>query len=151
MMVYIFEKGIKDLFQNVERMLINKENIIEVHYRNKDSDSFPELNEDLIEMVSNKNILYCIWTKRVDEDFKIRYIGHSASKVSKRRIKNHLCKKHHKTGAKLEEIKEELKSCNTIGYSFVEIKPGCMRLALEEWLIQKNSINLDWNKNSKKS
>ncbi|MBD7913484.1 hypothetical protein [Clostridium cibarium] len=140
-----------------EKELLNSETIKEILYP-KDikketwktfSDQILKDNKRILDYVQNRDGIYAIHIKRKKTDeWLLRYIGQKG-KNSKDRLKSHLVTKHDKTGSKLEKVQESVVNGWKIGVSFIEINPGSMRLSVEELLIEKNSIQLEWNKRSK--
>jgi len=139
------KKEIEKIFIKAERILFNKKNVIEIIFNDFDHKTFDANNKVLLKSVSQKAIVYCLWSGTSIEKVSQKYIGHSSSKYSRTRIRSHLAYKSVKTSAKLDNIKEELKLKNCIGISFLIIEPEYMRRSLEEWLIEKYSQILSWN------
>ncbi|WP_288955436.1 hypothetical protein [uncultured Polaribacter sp.] len=117
-------------FNNLERCLLN--------------------NEALLASVSQRNIIYCIWQTNEKGIFEKAYIGQSNAKGARARIRNHLFKQTGNTKSKLDKVKTAIAQKKQIGFSFIEIKPGFFRAAIEEYLIQKYADSLPWNEVGKK-
>ncbi|WP_299242220.1 hypothetical protein [uncultured Aquimarina sp.] len=58
-------------------------------------------------------------------------------------LRQHLYKRHEKTGAKLDKVKEELTNGSSIGIAVFQVAPDKLRHYYEERLIQ--SFELEWN------
>ncbi len=139
--------GIEALFLSAEKLLFNKSNLIPIKYDNFDVSTFDKLNKSLLQTISKKPIVYCIWVKANSNEYKAMYIGHAKETISRQRIRCHLTKKNKRTGAKLDNVKECLSRKETIALSYLIIEPSYMRKPLEEWLIIKNKEQLVWNRN----
>lgn len=80
-----------------------------------------------------------------DESFNLQYIGKTTRKLARQRLRNHLIKKHEKTGAKLDNVKESvLRGCK-LKVSFISVTPESLRNYVEEELINRNP-NATWNR-----
>lgn len=97
--------------------------------------------------LKNLGIVYFIYVLRNSET-KLHYIGKSKGQLFRTRIRNHLVKKHKKTGAKLKLVLAERKKGNDIKFKFLTTEPESLRNMLEEDLI--NYFSPCWN-NSRKS
>jgi len=138
-------------FLKAERVLMSKINIIEIIYDDFQIESFDKNQKELLSKISGKPIVYCLWTGDRITNFKPKYIGHTSPNISRQRIRAHLTKKNKATGAQLSKIKTLLKEKQPIGLSYLEIFPGYMRKSLEDWLINKYSNQLEWNRIGKNS
>lgn len=136
---------IEKSFQKTKSILLDTNNINYIKYHNFDHLSFDECNQELLKTISGNDIVYCIWCGKSIKALKTKYIGHSAGKTARQRIRNHLISKNKKTGAQLEKVKTVLSDKGNIGLSFVVVKPAYMRKSLEEWLISNLSTQLEWN------
>ncbi|WP_405378254.1 GIY-YIG nuclease family protein [Nonlabens sp. Asnod3-A02] len=74
---------------------------------------------------------------------KLVYIGKSKGYIFKTRIRNHIFKKHPKTGSKLANVKAEIVKGNEIKIKFLKVNPESFRNTLEEELI--NHYRPSWN------
>ena len=141
-------KNLEKKFSEIEKHLLDNSapNLHVIKYKNKNTESYPENNEDFIAAIGNEPAVYCIWLKRKPHGkFDLVYVGHAKKPGS--RLRNHLSKKSEGTGAKLDKVKHAIENDGTIGVTFVKIKPPYMRTAIEEWLIGKiGKSNLPWNK-----
>lgn len=147
--IYNFnEDAILSEFNKIETILFSTKNQIIIKYTNNDIRTFDEKNQTLLKSISGKAIIYSIWIGKEKEDLEIKYIGHANGKISRQRIRNHLCKKHGKTGAKLLKVKDALENGANIAISIIEIRPEYMRKAFETWIIQKYKSSLPWNINT---
>lgn len=115
-----------------------------------DVDKLVKANDALFEKFKNAN-LYAIFTGgRGDKGHTLRYIGKTTRKLARQRIKNHLFKKHEKTGAKLFQVKEHI-CCGdggTIEVAAIHVSPESLRNYLEEELIGLHP-EADWNRENK--
>ena len=139
-------KDLEKMFSKIERLLFDKLKICPIKYEdiNNTELNYTKNNNSFIDAIKGEPAVYCIWLKRKSQKkFVPVYIGHA--KDPRSRMRNHLSKKDKRTGACLEKVKNAVKSNETIGVSFVKIKPPYMRTAVEEWLIYKNSDTLLWN------
>ena len=138
-------KEIETSFEKVKNILLDYNNFIHIKYFNFDHKTFDKLNQELLKAISGNDIVYCIWSGESMTTLIPKYIGHTAGKTSRQRIRNHLTSKHDKTGAQLEKVKYVLSKKGYIGLSFVIVEPAYMRKSLEEWLIDNLSRQLEWN------
>lgn len=98
----------------------------------------------ILDEISGRGGVYCLLTgNRHDDRFVPQYVGHAGGPWIRQRIRNHLVKRHAKTGAQLENVKLALTPRTEIGLSFVEIVPATLRLYVEVWLIDR--MKPDWN------
>jgi hypothetical protein len=132
-------------------LLLTKANISAIRYVNFNHKNFDANNQRLLEKVSGKSIVYCIWVGKSKKTFLPKYIGHSKGSKARQRLRAHLAYKSKGTGAKLDNVKEALKLKQFIAISIVVIEPAYMRKALEEWLLSEYSETLEWNKSMKKN
>lgn len=132
---------LEDIFKEAESNLLSETNIRWFSY---DIDFICQNRIDLIDLVKNEAIVYCIWISNGSQASPV-YIGHSSSKLSRQRITNHFVKKNPRTGSQLERIKVVLLEGRKVGFSFLKIEPDYMRKPLEEWLILRNREKLIWN------
>jgi hypothetical protein len=140
------KKEIEVIFQNANDELFNQKNIKVIKYSEYKHETFDKNNKPLLENISNKPIIYCIWTGSSIDDFSPKYVGCAASKYSRGRIRAHLAFKSEKTSSQLKAIKNEIEKEKIIGLSVIIIEPEYMRKSLEEWLIVNNFKKLEWNK-----
>ena len=149
-MIIDFDKElIENKFREAEAILLNKENVSIIQYEDFNHTSFDLKNQDFLSEIAQKPIVYCIWTGKTADSMEYKYIGHVGKLYSRQRLRNHLTKKHVKTGAQLKNTILALKEKHVVGISFVVTEPHYMRKALEDWLIEKNSDKLNWNKAGK--
>lgn len=147
----IFDRqGIEQRFQQAADRLFDPQQRYPVQYRDFVAGTFDACNGDLLSAVSGKNIVYALWAGPTTDALAVVYIGHVGSTQSRQRVRNHLCKKHERTGAQLEQVEATLATQGAIGFSFVEMEPGYMRKPLEDWLIFLYQDQLKWNKAGKR-
>lgn len=132
-------------FKEAEDVLLNLDNVTIVKYKDFNHETFDDHNQELLKVIAQKPIVYCIWTGVSEKEMQYKYIGHVGKKYSRQRLRNHLTKKHERTGAQLKNTIKALSEKNIVGISFILTKPHYMRKALEDWLIDKHSERLDWN------
>lgn len=141
-----FDKtSLEQKFKEAENILINSENVTLVEYEDYNHESFDKYNQGLLKAITQKPIVYCIWTGPSQKELQCKYIGHVGKKYSRQRLRNHLTKKHERTGAQLKNTIKALSEKYVVGISFIKTEPHYMRKALEDWLIDNNSKSLDWN------
>jgi hypothetical protein len=89
-------------------------------------------------------IVYFIYLlDKVTKQTKLVYIGKSKGYLFKTRIRNHVFKKHPKTGSKLAKVTDEIARENEIKIKFLKVNPESFRNTLEEELI--NHFRPSWN------
>lgn len=138
-------EGLEKVFLEAQNFLLSDSNVMWFKF----DSSLNCLNHlEILDLVKNTAIVYCIWVSRLGKIIPV-YVGHSTSKYSKQRITNHFIKKDPRTGSQLERIFEEINMGNQVGLSFLKIEPDYMRKPFEEWLISMNSRKLVWNKRGK--
>lgn len=140
------EKVIEEVFINAEGNLLSESSVQWFKF-DKNIKCLNLL--EILDSVRNNAIVYCIWVRSLQGEVTPVYIGHSSSKLSRQRIKNHFIKKDPRTGSQLENVIERLKQGEHVGLSFLKIEPDYMRKPFEEWLISRNSEKLIWNKHGK--
>jgi|25_taG_2_1085351.scaffolds.fasta_scaffold05315_2 hypothetical protein len=149
MTVEFDRKILEDKFQKAEDILLDIHHVSIIHYDDFNHETFDVHNQDFLGTIAQKPIVYCIWTGKTEENLEYKYIGHVGKQYSRQRLRNHLTKKHEKTGAQLKNTILALKEKHVVGISYVVTEPHYMRKALEDWLIEKNSEKLTWNKAGK--
>jgi hypothetical protein len=112
-----------------------------------------EKNKNLLSKLRSNANLYTIYERKskVDKWLPV-YVGERKSVGMRERITQHLINKNLKTGSKLEEVKEIVRTGGKIGVSFIKIEPESLRLYVEEYIINnssKENLNLEWNKHGK--
>jgi hypothetical protein len=109
------------------------------------SEQVTTLNEALLDAIAGKDGVYSLTLRKSSqENWDFMYVGHTDGKYSRSRIRNHLIKKHEKTGAQLENIRKSVCSGYIVGVSFVKITPRALRLLAEERIIATEK-DLKWN------
>ena len=145
--IYNFnEEEILSEFKKIETILFSAKHQIVIKYTKNNVLSFDKENQELLKSISGKAIIYSIWIGK--EDLKIKYIGPANGRISRQRIRNHLCKANNKTGAKWLKVEEALENGDKIAVSIIEIQPEYMRKAFETWIIQEHKSALPWNINT---
>tara|TARA_R100000278_G_C5429162_1_gene149468 strand:- start:273 stop:716 length:444 start_codon:yes stop_codon:yes gene_type:complete len=129
-------------YSEVEKHFADKLNVIRIS--NNGIVDFSIIN-DLIKTAEAKPNIYGILTKKPNEQkWELKYIGQRKSKYIKDRLRQHLVKKHEKTGAQLERVNNELKNGNEIGIKLFAVEPDELRQFYEQKLL--NNIDTLWNK-----
>lgn len=149
MTVNFDQELIEEKFKEAADVLLDSHNISIITYADFNHETFDVHNKDFLNDIAQKPIVYCIWTGKTSETLEYKYIGHVGKQYSRQRLRNHLTKKHKKTGAQLKNTILALKEKHVVGISYVVTEPHYMRKALEDWLIEKHSEKLKWNKAGK--
>jgi hypothetical protein len=84
----------------------------------------------------------------VNDKWELVYVGERKSEGKRDRITQHLIDKDERTGSKLNEVKNTVRSGGHIGVSFLLVKPESLRLYVEEYIIG-NTKKLIWNVHGK--
>lgn len=105
-------------------------------------------NLELLESATGKAIVYLIHAGP-EHGMEPVYLGQTTGRYARQRVRNHLFKKHKRTGAQLVNVREASQAGQYIGFSFVEVSPSYMRHAVEEILIDQHALQLSWNKQGK--
>ncbi len=98
----------------------------------------------LTQICDNKPNLYAIYLKE-SKQWNLKYIGQSKSCYIRQRMRNHLLKKHERTGAQLENVTKAIEEGYEVGLKTVEIYPEELRHYYEQKLIEE--LKPEWNKN----
>ncbi|AVR46025.1 hypothetical protein C7S20_12600 [Christiangramia fulva] len=128
-------------YQEVENYFNNNQNILQVS-KNKEID-FSIISKLINDSFPKPNI-YGIFIKDSEEvEWTLKYIGQRKSKYIKDRLRQHLIKKHKRTGAQFDRVKIELKAGKEIGIKLYSIKPDELRQFYEQKLL--NNLDCLWN------
>ena len=144
-------KELESFVEEVDKYLNDEENQVLVDYPDSkiipwDSDGLNTENEKLLSGVSGEANVYAIFTAKAEsKNYSLRYIGKSTKKLARQRIRNHLIKKHKKTGAKLNKVIDHVQSGEKIKISWVSIEPESLRNYIEEELITRHK-EANWNR-----
>lgn len=139
---------------DVEVELLKEEHHSPIIYPNESISDWNDIgiltaNLNILKALAGTANVYAIFTAQRDsESFSLRYIGKTTRKLARERIKNHLIKKHEKTGAKLKEIVSHIQSGGKVKISWVKIEPESLRNYIEEELILRHS-EADWNRENR--
>lgn len=94
--------------------------------------------------------VYALWSRATPQSsWKLMYIGERHSRSGLKRLEEHLFKVGKGTQSKLKEVRATLREGAQMGVTAILVKPESMRLAVEEELLQRNSLHvgqLPWNK-----
>ncbi|UWE16089.1 hypothetical protein [Herbaspirillum huttiense] len=97
--------------------------------------------------------IYALWGRvNADAPWQLMYIGQRQLVSGWARVKQHLFHKHADTQSKIDQVRGWLKKNGEIAVSAILVAPDSMRLAIEEELIKRNSVDptqLTWNKKGK--
>lgn len=154
-MTMIFEQKseLENFLDHCEKALFDDDNKKEVIY-NKEWDvlEIKNTNKKLFDAIGKlKPNIYAIFAaENKNSGFQLKYIGQTNSQGARTRLINHLIAKNHKTGAKLEKVKNVVNSGGRIKISFIKIDPEALRHYIEEKLIDKHYNELDWNTHGKR-
>jgi len=100
----------------------------------------------LLSLISNNANIYAIFTTEKNQKKRIlRYVGKTKKKSARQRLRNHLIKKHKKTGAKLSKVIDHVQAGGSIEVSWIAIEPESLRNYIEEELIKIHSES-NWNR-----
>ncbi|WP_313057868.1 hypothetical protein [Pseudomonas rhodesiae] len=92
--------------------------------------------------------IYALWKREEGKTWQLMYIGQRSFKSGWSRIAEHLFKKSKSTQSKLLEVRAVIESGAEIGITAILVEPDSMRLAIEEKLINRNSMSAEhliWN------
>jgi hypothetical protein len=110
------------------------------------TDQLDAANQKILDAISGTANVYAIFTApNRASSFSLRYIGKTTRKLARQRIRNHLIKKHEKTGAKFQYVKTHVLSGGQIKISWLKIEPESLRNYLEEELINRHK-EAEWNR-----
>jgi len=148
---YPNRSALEAFVKRVDKYLNNNSNQKKVAYPETSvspwsSDELLRANEDLLSSVAGRANVYGIFVAQGDsKKYSLRYIGKSKRKLARQRIRNHLFKKHEKTGAKLSKVIDHVQAGGKINVSWVEIEPESLRNFVEEELISMHPES-NWNR-----
>ncbi|WP_279486570.1 GIY-YIG nuclease family protein [Aeromonas veronii] len=148
-------ESLEKYLKQVEKELLSEANRKEVKYPQDkitpwNSEGLIQENEDLLSSATGNASVYAIYTADHNSDsYSLRYIGKTRKSLARTRLKNHLIKKHEKTGAKLSKVIDHVQSGGKIKISWVSVSPESLRNYIEEELIEKHSES-NWNKHAGK-
>lgn len=109
-----------------------------------------QTNKSILDSASGSANLYAIFTSAYGEgESSLRYLGKTRKKLARERIKNHLFRKHEKTGAKLAKVLAHACDRGMVQIAWVEVHPESLRNYLEEELINRHP-EADWNRENRK-
>ena len=154
-MNYPHKNDLEAFLKECEDKLIGENNKKEVKYPKEcispwDSEGINKANEGLLNELGNSANVYAIFAaEKNSEQYALKYIGQTRSKLAKTRLTNHLVKKHEKTGAKLSKVIDHVQSGGKIKISWISIRPESLRHYIEEELI-KNHSESSWNNHARK-
>lgn len=143
-------ESLEEFLDQVDQSLMADDRRVELSY--PDSSQSPWNADDIgrqrviLSELSGAANVYAIFTaKKNSERFSLRYIGKTTRKLARQRIRNHLIKKHERTGAKLKEVERHIKVGGKLAISWVEIEPESLRNYIEEELIRRYP-DANWNR-----
>lgn len=132
-------------FNTYGEFLLNTASIYEVHLDFNNLNECLVQNEPLLQSVSKRDIVYCLWQSNNEDAFEPAYLGQAKANGARARIRSHLFKQTGTTKCKLDKVKASVINGKRIGISYIEINPAFFRAAIEEYLINKHSAILPWN------
>lgn len=102
-------------------------------------------NKTLLSTLRNKANIYAIYTKPINGDWVVKYVGERKAASMRERITSHLIKKDDRTGSKLEYVREAVSKGEKIGLRFIYLPRDTLRTFVEEEIISRNKASLSWN------
>ena len=117
-----------------------------------DAEAIKQRNLSTFDDLAVKANLYAIFIARNgSSSFRRVYIGQTKSKYARTRLTNHLIKKHHETGAKLDRVRTHNQSGGKLKIAWISIAPMYLRHSVEEKLLEIHENELCWNGRKKES
>jgi hypothetical protein len=153
-MPYECISSLEEYLTQVEAILLSKGKRVAVNFPLAsvspwDGDMLAEANEALLAQVSRSANLYAIFTAACGvKGHSLRYLGKTTRKLARQRIRNHLFRKHEKTGSKLARVISHVCDGGTVEIAWVSVWPESLRNYLEEELILRHP-EADWNKENR--
>jgi hypothetical protein len=150
-MRYRHIESLEEFLDQVDQKLMSEDRQIQLSYPENSvspwsADSIGLANESILSELAGAANVYAIFTASgSSECFALRYIGKTTKKLARQRIRNHLIKKHEKTGAKLKDVERHIKAGGKLAISWVGVEPESLRNYIEEELIRRHT-NADWNR-----
>jgi hypothetical protein len=150
-MKYRHIEYLEEFLDQADQRLMAADRLIELSYPDSslsswNADDISLANESILSELSGAANVYAIFTAtRNSEQFALRYIGKTTKKLARQRIRNHLIKKHERTGAKLREVEQHITASGKLAISWVGIEPESLRNYIEEELIRRYP-GADWNR-----
>mgnify|MGYP003662205714 CR=1 len=144
-------ESLEKFLDQADQKLMSSDHRIELSYPKSslspwDADAIALANESILSELSGAANVYAIFTaSKNSERFALRYVGKTTKKLARQRIRNHLIKKHERTGAKLKEVEQHIKAGGKLAISWVGIEPESLRNYIEEELIRRYR-GADWNR-----
>ncbi|MEH8110202.1 hypothetical protein Q7I18_04540 [Aeromonas veronii] len=150
-------EGIQEYIDNCEHYLLKEEpteflfpealknHSISDSIWTDNADEVKKLNEPLLSRLRNKANIYAIFTKTVNGNWVVKYVGESKAVNMRERITSHLITKSSQTGSKLEYVREAVSKGEKIGLRFIYLSRDTLRTFVEEEIISKNKDHLPWN------
>jgi hypothetical protein len=129
----------------VWRRLTNPSNMRRVEFVAGDLEQTETANQELLSDCARRDIVYMISRGGSSGAWTPLYFGQSKAQYSRQRLRNHLFKKHRKTGSKLSSVQEIVRSGTQLAVSFCVVDPPWLRLPIEAILIEEHSNQLSWN------
>lgn len=137
---------ISSLISQAQAALLGSTPLLVSHHDVEDlaSNNHPE---EIVGLTFN---IYALWSRRTPKSmWTLMYIGERHSHSGLERLGEHLFKVGKGTKSKLEEVRRVLREGAQMGVTVILVEPESMRLAIEEELLQRNSLyigQLPWNK-----
>jgi len=155
-MKYSKQTDLDSFLENCEEKLLASNNRESIKYPSEyvgdegwDSDRLIKKNNSFLSTASGVANVYAIFAaENGSNEYLLRYVGQTKKRYARERLKNHLFKKHEKTGSKLKDVTDHIKAGGRIKAAWINIEPESLRHFVEEELIGK--CDPKWNKHSKK-
>ena len=113
---------------------------------NWDVDKISESNANLLKSLAGCGNVYALFVGECDQ-WTAMYVGQRKSEKLRERMRQHLVKKHKKTGSQLQQVQRAVANGQKIGISYVLIEPDALRHYMEESIIAARSDGeLPWNR-----
>ena len=130
MKVFIDESTLN--YQLVEKFVEDQIGIINLTDMNNKIDF--RIVENHLKLVNNCPNIYCLYT-RIDQVWNLIYVGQRKRGAIRARLRQHLIKKHVRTGSKLQKISNHLENGFSMGLKTISIDPDELRQYYENKLI----------------
>jgi len=142
--------SLEEYLAKVEACLLSEDNRVAVNFPLAslspwDGDALATANNALLAKISRSANLYAIFTAACGvKKHSLRYLGKTTQKLARQRIRNHLFRKHEKTGSKLARMVAHACNGGSVEIAWISVWPESLRNYLEEELILRHP-EADWN------
>ena len=111
-----------------------------------DARKISEINADLLSSLAGRGNVYALFVGGC-EQWNAMYIGQRKREKLRDRMRQHLVKRHKKTGSQLRQVQRAVADGKKIGISYVLVEPDALRHYVEESIIAARSDGeLPWNR-----